>query len=101
MPPPITIDGTELYVSVSMGISLYPQDADDANGLQRNAEAAMYESKKSGPAGYAISSNGASDSSAKLQFVTRLRKAVDTQRWTLHYQPVIESRPAAWSGWRR
>jgi len=87
---PVTIDGTELYVSVSMGISLFPQDADDANGLQRNAEAAMYESKKSGPAGYAVSSNGAFDSSAKLQFVTRLRKAVDTQRWTLHYQPVIE-----------
>jgi diguanylate cyclase (GGDEF)-like protein/PAS domain S-box-containing protein len=87
---PITIDGTELYVSVSMGISLFPQDANDANGLQRNAEAAMYESKKSGPAGYAVSSNGAFDSSAKLQFVTRLRKAVDTQRWTLHYQPVIE-----------
>jgi len=84
---PVTIDGTELYVSVSMGISLFPQDADDANGLQRNAEAAMYESKKSGPAGYAVSSNGAFDSSAKLQFVTRLRKAVDTQRWTLHYQP--------------
>ncbi|MGZ8614529.1 MAG: putative bifunctional diguanylate cyclase/phosphodiesterase, partial [Actinomycetota bacterium] len=41
-------------------------------------------------AGYAVSSNGAFDSSAKLQFVTRLRKAVDTQRWTLHYQPVIE-----------
>ena len=87
---PITIEGTELYVSVSMGISLFPQDADDANGLQRNAEAAMYESKKSGPAGYAVSSNGAFDSSEKLQLVTRLRKAVDTQRWTLHYQPVIE-----------
>ena len=87
---PITVEGTELYVSVSMGISLFPQDADDANALQRNAEAAMYESKKHGPAGYAVSSHGAFDSSAKLQFVTRLRKAVDSQRWTLHYQPVIE-----------
>jgi diguanylate cyclase (GGDEF)-like protein/PAS domain S-box-containing protein len=87
---PVTIDGTELYISVSMGISLFPQDAEDANGLQRNAEAAMYESKKSGPAGYAVSSRGAFDSSAKLQFVTRLRKAVDSQRWALHYQPVVE-----------
>jgi diguanylate cyclase (GGDEF)-like protein/PAS domain S-box-containing protein len=87
---PFVVDGVELYVSVSMGISLFPKDADDANGLQRNAEAAMYESKKSGPAGYAVSSGGAFDSSAKLRFVTRLRKAVDSQRWTLHYQPVIE-----------
>jgi diguanylate cyclase (GGDEF)-like protein/PAS domain S-box-containing protein len=87
---PITVEGTELYVSASMGISLFPKDADDANTLQRNAEAAMYESKKHGPAGYAVSSHGAFDSSAKLQFVTRLRKAVDSQRWTLHYQPVID-----------
>jgi diguanylate cyclase (GGDEF)-like protein/PAS domain S-box-containing protein len=87
---PISIAGTEIYVSVSMGISLFPQDAEDANDLQRNAEAAMYESKKAGPGGFAISARGASDSSAKLQFVTRLRKAVDSQRWTLHYQPVIE-----------
>ena len=49
---PIHTDGTELYVSVSMGISVFPQDADDANGLQRNADAAMRDSKKAGPAGY-------------------------------------------------
>ena len=87
---PISLGGTELYVSVSMGISLFPQDAEDANDLQRNADAAMHDSKKAGPGGYAVSSRGAFDSSAKLQFVTRLRKAVDSQRWTLHYQPVME-----------
>ena len=90
MSAPFVVDRTELYVSVSMGISIFPKDAGDANGLQRNAEAAMYESKKSGPAGYVLSSGGAFDSGAKLQFVTRLRKAVDSQRWALHYQPVIE-----------
>lgn len=87
---PIAIDGQEVYVSVSMGISLFPQDAEDANDLQRNADAAMHDSKKAGPAGYRVSSRGAFDSSAKLQFVTRLRKAVDSQRWALHYQPVVE-----------
>jgi diguanylate cyclase (GGDEF)-like protein/PAS domain S-box-containing protein len=87
---PFVVAGTELYVSVSMGISLFPQDAEDAGSLQRNAEAAMYESKKAGPAGFVVSSLGAFDSAAKLQFVTRLRKAVESQRWTLHYQPVVE-----------
>ena len=85
-----TLDGTEIYVSASMGISLFPQDADDAGGLQRNAEAAMSESKKAGPGGYIISARGSIDSAAKLQMVTRLRKAVENQRWVLHYQPVIE-----------
>jgi diguanylate cyclase (GGDEF)-like protein len=87
---PFVVAGTELYVSASMGISLFPQDGDEPGGLMRNAEAAMYESKKSGPAGYVVSARGSVDSSAKLQFVTRLRKAVESQRWVLHYQPVIE-----------
>ncbi|MEO8475688.1 MAG: EAL domain-containing protein [Actinomycetota bacterium] len=95
---PFIVAGTELYVSVSMGISLFPQDADDAASLQRNAEAAMYESKKSGPAGYVVSSRGTLDSGAKLQFVTRLRKAVESQRWTLHYQPIVELETGAMRG---
>jgi diguanylate cyclase (GGDEF)-like protein/PAS domain S-box-containing protein len=90
MSSPFTVGTTELYVSVSLGISLFPQDAPDGGALQHNAEAAMYESKKSGPGGYVVSSRGAYDSGAKLQFVTRLRKAVEAQRWTLHYQPVVE-----------
>ena len=84
------VDGTELYVSASMGISLYPHDALDPGALLRNAEAAMYESKKAGPGGYVVFARGTADPSAKLELVTRLRKAVDTQRWTLHYQPVVE-----------
>jgi len=95
---PFVVAGTELYVSVSMGISLFPQDADDAGALQRNAEAAMYESKKAGPSGYVVSSRGALDSGAKLQFVTRLRKAVESQRWTLHYQPIVELETGAMRG---
>jgi EAL domain-containing protein (putative c-di-GMP-specific phosphodiesterase class I) len=49
----------------------------------------MMESKKGGHA-YVVSNRGALDSSAKLQFVTRLRKAVDSQRWTLYYQPILD-----------
>jgi diguanylate cyclase (GGDEF)-like protein/PAS domain S-box-containing protein len=90
MAAPFMVGGTELYLSVSMGISLYPLDGEDANTLHRNAEAAMYESKKSGSSGYVVSSRGAFDSAAKLQFVTRLRKAVESQRWALHYQPILE-----------
>jgi EAL domain-containing protein (putative c-di-GMP-specific phosphodiesterase class I) len=37
-----------------------------------------------------VSARGAFDSAAKLQFVTRLRKAVESQRWTLFYQPVVQ-----------
>jgi diguanylate cyclase (GGDEF)-like protein len=87
---PFTVMGTELFLSASMGISLYPQDAPDANGLMRNAEAAMYDSKKAGPSGHVVSSRGDVDSAGKLRFVTSLRKAVEAQQWTLFYQPVVE-----------
>jgi diguanylate cyclase (GGDEF)-like protein/PAS domain S-box-containing protein len=87
---PFVLHGTELYVSASIGISLLPHDASDAGTLQRNAEAAMYEAKKGGSAGFVVASDGGVDSAAKLEFVTRLRKAVELQRWTLHYQPVLE-----------
>jgi EAL domain-containing protein (putative c-di-GMP-specific phosphodiesterase class I) len=87
---PFDAGGNELYVSASMGISLYPHDAEDAGALVRNAEAAMYESKKAGPGGHVISAPGTIDPSARLKLVTRLRKAVESQRWTLHYQPVVE-----------
>jgi diguanylate cyclase (GGDEF)-like protein/PAS domain S-box-containing protein len=86
---PFRAGGTELYVSASIGISLFPQDGDEPGSLLRNADAAMLESKKSGHA-YVVSNRGALDSSAKLQFVTRLRKAAESQRWTLHYQPVLD-----------
>jgi len=86
---PFEVEGTEVYVSASAGISLFPTDADDATALQRNAEAAMWEAKKIG-AGYVLTGEGAVDSQAKLRFVTRLRKAVEAQRWTLYYQPVID-----------
>ena len=87
---PFAVEGTEVYVAASIGISLFPDDAQDAGTLQRNAESAMYEAKKGGLAGFVLSAGSALDSSAKLQFVTRLRKAVEAQRWVLHYQPIVD-----------
>jgi diguanylate cyclase (GGDEF)-like protein/PAS domain S-box-containing protein len=87
---PFIVDGTELYMSASMGISLFPQGAADATTLLRDSEAAMYESKKAGPSSYVVAVDAADGSGGKLAFVTRLRKAVEAQRWVLHYQPVVQ-----------
>jgi diguanylate cyclase (GGDEF)-like protein/PAS domain S-box-containing protein len=87
---PFHLGGTEVYVSASIGVASFPFDAADATTLQRTAEAAMYEAKKAGPSSVVSAGAPALDSSAKLRFVTRLRKAVESQRWVLHYQPVLE-----------
>ena len=87
---PFGVDETEVYISAGVGISLFPRDADDAAELLRNAESAMFEAKRTGGANYVLSAGTDGDSGARLHFVTRLRKAVEAQRWTLFYQPVID-----------
>jgi diguanylate cyclase (GGDEF)-like protein len=87
---PFAIAGHELYVSVSVGISVSPDDAADVGELLQHAETAMLNSKEIGPGGFAASTVGAVDSATKLAFVTRLRKAVERKEWTLHYQPMVE-----------
>jgi EAL domain-containing protein (putative c-di-GMP-specific phosphodiesterase class I) len=98
MSAPFLVAGTELFLSVSMGMSLFPQDAADTPGLLRNADAAMYESKRNGPGGYVVSAHGTFDSSGKLELITRLRKAIQNQRWVLHYQPIVRLATGAMEG---
>ncbi len=87
---PFTISGQELYSSASVGISVYPIDARDAVGLLRNADTAMYWSKRAEPGGYRTFSHEEVGADAQLTFATRLRRAVDQQNWMLHYQPLVE-----------
>ncbi len=87
---PFEVDGTELYVTASVGISVYPLDAADATSLMRNADSAVYLAKASGPGGYVLNHLENEGALVKLSLSTRLRKAVERQDWTLHYQPLID-----------
>jgi diguanylate cyclase (GGDEF)-like protein/PAS domain S-box-containing protein len=87
---PFVVAGAELYVSTSIGISIFPLDAEDSRTLLKNADAAMYQSKKGGPAGYVLFGSGISGTETKLALVTRLRKAVEERQWALHYQPMVD-----------
>lgn len=95
---PFTLVGEEFYTSSSIGISMFPKDAQDARSLLKNADAAMYRSKKAAPAGYVVYSSEASDPLGKLSMTTRLRKAVESQHWVLHYQPLVDLETAEMSG---
>jgi diguanylate cyclase (GGDEF)-like protein len=87
---PFEVDGTEVFTSASVGISLYPDDASDVASLLVHSESAMIASKHSGPGKYAVSDSAAQDSATKFQFVQRLRRAVEREEWQLHYQPIVE-----------
>jgi diguanylate cyclase (GGDEF)-like protein/PAS domain S-box-containing protein len=95
---PFTVSGTELFVSASIGISVFPVDATDAPSLLRQAHAAMYQSKRRGPGGADVYSSEGMDASRRLSFSTRLRKAVEQQHWVMHYQPIVDLTSASMVG---
>jgi diguanylate cyclase (GGDEF)-like protein/PAS domain S-box-containing protein len=86
---PFEVDGTELYVTASVGISVFPLDAADATSLLRNADSAVYLAKANGPGGYVLNHLENDGALSKLSLSTRLRKAVEHKDWALHYQPLI------------
>jgi len=86
---PFEVDGTELYVTASIGISVFPLDAADATSLLRNADSAVYLAKENGPGGYVLNHLENHGALSKLSLSTRLRKAVEHKDWALHYQPLI------------
>jgi diguanylate cyclase (GGDEF)-like protein/PAS domain S-box-containing protein len=87
---PFDLEGVEFFASASIGVSLFPQDAADATTLLRNADHAMYQSKKSDPGGYVVYASGAEGAVERLSLTTRLRRAVEQQHWVLHWQPVMD-----------
>ncbi|MGH2679483.1 MAG: sensor domain-containing protein [Actinomycetota bacterium] len=95
---PFTVGETELYVTASLGISWFPEDAADAPALLKNAETAMFRAKRSGPGGYMLHAKDDADSIIRLSLSTRLRRAVEQEQWMLHYQPLIDLRNAAMTG---
>jgi diguanylate cyclase (GGDEF)-like protein/PAS domain S-box-containing protein len=88
---PFTLDGgQQVYVRASIGISLFPADGQDASELVRNADAAMYESKRRGRNSFSFYTEAfTSDATSRLQLETRLRRAVEHGEFVLHYQPMI------------
>jgi diguanylate cyclase (GGDEF)-like protein/PAS domain S-box-containing protein len=87
---PFDLAGMSFYATGSMGISLFPQDATDANTLMKNADTAMYQSKKQEPGGFVVFASGGDDAMARLSLTTRLREAVQQEDWVLHWQPIVD-----------
>lgn len=87
---PEKIDNHELYVSTSIGISVYPNDGDTADLLMKNADLAMYNAKEAGKNVYSHYSSALNKSAKlRLNMENKLRKAVDNGDFILHYQPQI------------
>ena len=87
---PITIDGKELHVSCSAGISIYPQDGRDVDTLLKNADAAMYRAKEHGRSNFQFYTSEMNERvNERLSLENALRRALERQELILHYQQKV------------
>jgi predicted signal transduction protein with EAL and GGDEF domain len=87
---PVSAANVELDVSASIGVSLFPSDAEDTQTLLKHADAAMYEAKAAGRDASRFYEPGARDSEERLALAARLRQAINHGGLVLHYQPIVE-----------
>lgn len=87
---PYVIEGREISVNATAGLSLYPQDASDPDELLRNAHTAMdsaAESNRGGVSPYLPAMR--KQSIERLTFETELQRALGANQFELHYQPIV------------
>jgi diguanylate cyclase (GGDEF)-like protein/PAS domain S-box-containing protein len=92
---PFWIDGRELFVTTSVGVSVYPSDGHDAETLVRNADSAMYRAKEQGRDNYQLYTPAMNAKAVeRLSLESRLRQAIANDELELHFQPFIDLRTA-------
>ena len=86
---PFTIDGDDIAITLKCGIARYPQNGSQPNELVQNAEAALKEAKTSGEQylHHRLEMNSALAEKVRLEY--RLRTALQSQQFELHYQPKL------------
>ncbi len=84
---PISLDGTKVRVSASIGVAIWPQHGTTHAELVRSADVAMYEAKHTRNSVHVYSDGIDNNTKERLTIISELRTAIERQRLTLHYQP--------------
>ncbi|MBY8930196.1 EAL domain-containing protein [Pseudomonas sp. Wu6] len=89
MKEPFVFDGNQLFISASIGISLFPSDALSAEQLLRNADSALFKAKHAGREGYALYTEElTAHAQNRVEIASELRRALEQQELRVYYQPV-------------
>ena len=85
---PFRLDGQQVVLTASIGISVYPEDGDDIDTLLKNADTAMYEAKSRGRNNYQFFQSTMNEAAlARFHLSNRLRNALDNGEFVLYFQP--------------
>lgn len=88
---PFMLGSSEVYTTLSMGISFYPGDGQTKEQLLKNADTAIYYVKKAGKSHYQFYEQSFDqDLRKKITLETELRRALEKDEFILHYQPQVD-----------
>ncbi|MEJ0097749.1 MAG: EAL domain-containing protein [Bauldia sp.] len=94
-----SVDEHDLHVTASIGVSVYPDDGQNAEALIKNADTAMYQAKEKGRQGYQFFKPAMNVRAVERQFIEEgLRRALEQKELSLHYQPKINLKTGAVTG---
>ncbi len=96
---PLLIEQHELFLTCSIGISIYPQDGTDGVTLLKNADAAMYRTKDDGRNGYNFYTRDMTETAfERILMETHLRRALSNNEFIVYYQPQYRADTAQLTG---
>ncbi len=96
---PHSIGEHQLHATLSIGISVYPDDGGDADALVQSADTAMYHAKSAGRNNYQFYRTEMNTRAVRRLFVQgKLRRALERAEFLLHYQPQIDLASGALTG---
>ncbi|WP_255438226.1 EAL domain-containing protein [Ammoniphilus sp. YIM 78166] len=88
---PMELNGHEILVTPSIGISMYPEHGEDVESLLKNADTAMYHAKDLGKNNFQFYTSKLDQKVLeRLTLENELRKALERKEFVLHYQPLIQ-----------
>jgi diguanylate cyclase (GGDEF)-like protein/PAS domain S-box-containing protein len=87
---PFTVQGLSLHVEASVGIAVFPEHGDSGEQLLQRADVAMYTAKRAGSGFAFYDANHDDHTPTRLVLIGDLRRALDSEELTVHYQPQVE-----------